>query len=57
MKEHELVVEYLTRRHSAKTANQIPEGSRKDWMAKLEEQIDQGMRVIYFTNTSKTPFC
>uniref|UniRef100_F1KVM5 Ankyrin repeat, PH and SEC7 domain containing protein secG n=1 Tax=Ascaris suum TaxID=6253 RepID=F1KVM5_ASCSU len=39
-KEHELIVEYLTRRHAAKTADQIPEESRKDWMAKLEEQID-----------------
>ncbi|VDM45600.1 unnamed protein product [Toxocara canis] len=41
-KGHELVVEYLTRRHSAKTANQIPEDQRKDWMRKLEEQIEQG---------------
>uniref|UniRef100_A0A0M3IJ51 ANK_REP_REGION domain-containing protein n=1 Tax=Ascaris lumbricoides TaxID=6252 RepID=A0A0M3IJ51_ASCLU len=39
-KEHELIVEYLTRRHAAKTADQIPEESRKDWMARLEEQID-----------------
>uniref|UniRef100_A0A914ZQ36 ANK_REP_REGION domain-containing protein n=2 Tax=Parascaris TaxID=6254 RepID=A0A914ZQ36_PARUN len=39
-KEHELIVEYLTRRHSAKTADQIPVESRKDWIARFEEQID-----------------
>ncbi|KHN76937.1 Protein fem-1 -like protein [Toxocara canis] len=43
-KGHELVVEYLTRRHSAKTANQIPEDQRKDWMRKLEEQIEQAQK-------------
>ncbi|VDD91309.1 unnamed protein product [Enterobius vermicularis] len=42
IKGHEIVADYLRRRHNARRAEEMTETEREEWTAHLEEQIDRG---------------